>query len=101
MVVFVNRLTLRGSHEDLMKIYEQVAEFFSRQPGLVRYQLIRAVDDPRVYFNIAEWTDAESFRRATRQEAFQTAVRVSEVSTGEPHLCEPVLSGRPVESPAP
>jgi heme-degrading monooxygenase HmoA len=95
MVVFVNQLTLTGDAEELLRIYRSVASYFARQPGLIRYQLVQALDDPRVFFNIAEWTDTESFRRATRQEQFQTAVRVSEVSTGAPHLCTVVLEGLP------
>jgi quinol monooxygenase YgiN len=96
MVVFVNQLTLTGDAEELLRIYRSVAAYFARQPGMIRYQLVQALDNPRVFFNIAEWTDTASFRQATRQEQFQTALRVSEVSIGDPHLCTVVLEGLPV-----
>ncbi|MFC5827902.1 antibiotic biosynthesis monooxygenase family protein [Nonomuraea insulae] len=93
MVVFVNKLTLKGSAQELEKIYAGVAAFFSAQPGFLSYQFLRSESDPNVYINIAAWTDEESFRRATRQEAFRVAARVGKVSTGDPHLCSVVSSG--------
>ncbi|MFG2041502.1 antibiotic biosynthesis monooxygenase family protein [Dactylosporangium sp. NPDC048998] len=92
-VVFVNTLRVTGSAEDLERIYADVAAFFSAQPGLLRYQLLRSTGDPSVYVNIAEWRDLEAFRTATSQEAFRTALRVSAVSTGEPHVCDVVFAG--------
>jgi heme-degrading monooxygenase HmoA len=95
MVVFVNKLVLTGSAEDLESIYADVSTFFAAQPGLIRFQLLRSGKDPSVYINIAEWESAELFRQAVSQEKFQTSVRVSEVSVGDPHLCEVVLRGEP------
>lgn len=92
-VVFVNTLRLTGPAEDLERIYADVATFFRAQPGLVRYQLVRSTSDPGVYVNIAEWRDLAAFRTATSQEAFRTALRVSTVSTGDPHVCEVVSAG--------
>lgn len=92
-VVFVNTLRLTGDSAELERVYADVAAYFAEQPGLIRYQLVRSTADPDVYVNIAEWTDEASFRRATSQERFRTAVRVGSHSTGDPHLCTVVLSG--------
>jgi heme-degrading monooxygenase HmoA len=93
MVVFVNKLTLTGAAEDLEARYAEVAALFRIQPGFVSFALVRSGQDPDVYFNIATWDDEQSFRNATRQEKFRTAVRVSSVSAGDPHLCVVVAQG--------
>jgi heme-degrading monooxygenase HmoA len=95
MVVFVNKVTLTGSAAELERIYSAVAELMSRQPGLVRFQLVRSGTDPNVYFNVAEWRDQESFDRARTQERFAKGERIGAVSTGERHICEIVFEGGP------
>ncbi len=94
MVVFVNKLTLTGEAEDLEALYAKVAAHFRTQPGFISFVFVRSTDDPAVYFNVATWADEQSFRAATRQEKFRTAVRVSAVSTGDPHVCAVVAQGR-------
>ncbi|GAA1852271.1 hypothetical protein GCM10009836_35410 [Pseudonocardia ailaonensis] len=95
MVVFVNTLRLTGDASELEAIYRDVAAHFSRQAGLIGFRLLRSTEDPAVYVNVAEWRDVESFRAATRHPAFRGARRISEVSAGDPHLCETVLEGGP------
>jgi heme-degrading monooxygenase HmoA len=94
MVVFVNKLTRTGEAEDLEALYAKVAAHFRTQPGFISFVFVRSTNDPAVYFNIATWEDEQSFRAATRQEKFRTAVRVSAASTGDPHLCAVVAQGR-------
>lgn len=94
-VVFVNILRPDGAPAELERVYAGVADYFRAQPGLLRYQLVRSTHDPGVYVSIAEWQDAESFRRATAREEFRNAVRVGSVAAIDPHLCEVVLRGGP------
>jgi heme-degrading monooxygenase HmoA len=94
MVVFVNKLTLTGEAADLEALYANVAAHFRTQPGFISFVFVRSTDDPAVYFNVATWEDEQSFRKATQQEKFRTAVRVSSVSAGDPHLCAVIAAGR-------
>jgi len=97
VVVFVNRLTLTGKAEDLERIYADVAEFMETQPGLIRYLLVRSKKDPGIYYNVAEWTDQESFDRALKEPEFRARLaRLSDVIKGEPHLTDVVREGFPV-----
>ncbi|MER5456357.1 MULTISPECIES: antibiotic biosynthesis monooxygenase family protein [unclassified Micromonospora] len=92
MVVFVNKLTLIGAAEDLERHYASVAEYMQTRPGLIRYVLSRSQKDPSTYYNIAEWTDEESFRTALHEPEFRTRLdRLTGIIKGEPHLTEPVF----------
>ncbi|MFY1583643.1 antibiotic biosynthesis monooxygenase family protein [Micromonospora sp. WMMD734] len=92
MVVFVNKLTLIGAAEDLESRYAKVAEYMRTRPGLVSYVLSRSQKDPSTYYNIAEWTDEESFRKALEEPEFRSRLdRLTGIIKGEPHLTEPVL----------
>lgn len=96
MVVFVNKLTLIGTPEDLERIYAHVAEYMRTRPGLIRYQLVRSRNDPGIYFNVAEWTDAESFEAALKEPEFRARLKaLGTVIKGEPHLSDLVEAGEP------
>jgi quinol monooxygenase YgiN len=99
MVIFVNKLTLTGDAGELEKRYEAVAEYMETRPGLIRYVLVRSDKDPGVYFNIAEWTDEESFKRSIKEPEFRARLdALSGLMKGEPHLTVPVFEGGPVQS---
>ncbi|MCQ4044528.1 antibiotic biosynthesis monooxygenase family protein [Streptantibioticus rubrisoli] len=94
MVVFVNKLTLTGSAEDLERIYAHVAEFMLAQPGIIRYQLVRSQKEPGTYFNVAEWQTQEAFENALSEPEFKNRLRaLGSVIKGEPHVCDVVESG--------
>lgn len=94
MVVFVNKLTLTGSAEDLERVYAHVAEFMRTQPGLIRYQLVRSQKDRGIYFNVAEWEDQASFEKALEEPEFRARLKaLGTVIKGEPHIADLVESG--------
>ncbi|MFI1712119.1 antibiotic biosynthesis monooxygenase family protein [Streptomyces litmocidini] len=69
-VTFVNRFTVHGTAEEFEEVFARTSAFMARQPGFVRHSLLREVDDPVVYVNLAVWTDRASFRRAVRHPEF-------------------------------
>ncbi|EMF53311.1 MULTISPECIES: antibiotic biosynthesis monooxygenase family protein [Streptomyces] len=94
-VVFVNKLTLIGDAEEFESRYEAVGAFMETQPGLVRYSLVRSTKDDSVYFNIAEWDDEDTFRKALAEPEFRRRLdALTGLIKGEPHLSLPVRQGR-------
>lgn len=63
-VTFVNRFTVLGTAEEFEEVFARTSAFMARQPGFVRHNLLREVDDPAGYVNLAVWTDQASFQRA-------------------------------------
>ncbi|KFF97870.1 antibiotic biosynthesis monooxygenase [Streptomyces europaeiscabiei] len=94
-VVFVNKLTLIGDAEEFENRYEAVGTFMETQPGLIRYSLVRSSKDESIYFNIAEWEDEETFRKALAEPEFRTRLdALTGLIKGEPHLSVPVRQGQ-------
>ncbi|WP_208719791.1 antibiotic biosynthesis monooxygenase family protein [Amycolatopsis circi] len=94
MVVFMNKLILTGSAEELESAYAKVAEFMLGQPGLVSYKFLRSVADPGVYFNIAEWTDRAALDKAMADPEFHARVsKVFPLIKGDPHIATVVQDG--------
>lgn len=86
-VIFVNKFTVHGPSEEFERVFAETSEFMARQPGFLRYTLLRRADEPHSYLNIAHWSDAESLRRAVARPEFRphaTALRA--LSTSEPNL---------------
>lgn len=87
MVTFVNMFTLHTSPEEFEQAFAQISEFMGRQPGFLRYTLLRQVNERNSYVNIAHWRDAESFRRAVTHPGFRShAAAIRAVSTSESSL---------------
>nr|BFF02986.1 hypothetical protein GCM10020241_46610 [Streptoalloteichus tenebrarius] len=98
VVVFVNKLILTGSPEELEAAYAEVAEFMLTQPGLVRFQFVRSLEHPEVYFNIAEWEDKESLDRSLADPEFHARVsRVFPLIKGDPHVTTVIQRGAPAQ----
>lgn len=69
-ITFVNQFTLTGSPEEFEKSFNDTAEFFRTQPGLLTYTLHKHLEEPDKYVNIARWTDAQALRTAVRHPDF-------------------------------
>jgi quinol monooxygenase YgiN len=92
VVVFINKLTLTGSAEELERRYAHVAEFMKAQDGIIRYQLMRSQKDANVYFNVAEWVDKAALDRALTSPEFRTRLApVMELIKGDPHVADIIL----------
>jgi quinol monooxygenase YgiN len=99
VVVFVNKLTVVGPTDEMEAIYAKIGDFMSVQDGIIRYLLVRSTKQANIYFNIAEWKDAESFQRALKQEAFQTLyATLKPLIKGDAHLSEVAQEGTAVSA---
>jgi monooxygenase len=116
-VTFVNRFTVHGPTEEFEEVFAQTSAFMARQPGFVRHSLLRDVDHPDGYVNLAVWTDSDSFRRAVKHPEFAPhaaalralsrsenalfAPRLSVTAAGTVGATAPAPSSSPASSPAP
>lgn len=93
MVTLINKFTVSGNAEDFERLWKASSEFMLDQPGFISFRLVRSLADRSVYFNVAEWADAESHIRVMRGPGFQTHLaELATVARAEPSLCEVVLS---------
>ncbi|MER8048067.1 antibiotic biosynthesis monooxygenase family protein [Streptomyces sp. NPDC094032] len=69
-VMFVNRFTVHGPAEEFEEVFARTSAFMARQPGFVRHRLLRELDDPAAYVNLAVWADRASFLRAVGRPEF-------------------------------
>ncbi|GGQ86092.1 antibiotic biosynthesis monooxygenase family protein [Couchioplanes azureus] len=100
-VVFVNRFTVQAQPEHFERIFADTSAYFARQPGFVRHTLVRHVDQPGAYVNIAQWRDASSLRQAVAHPDFGPhAAALRAISTSDPNLYE-VCQHQSVDQRAP
>ncbi|MFE6458621.1 antibiotic biosynthesis monooxygenase family protein [Streptomyces cinereoruber] len=84
---FVNSFTLRTSPEMFEEIFARTARFLEDRPGFLGYTLVRHVDEPDRYVNIARWSDPAAFRAAVTDAAFAPhAQALRAVSTSSSNL---------------
>jgi long-chain acyl-CoA synthetase len=92
MVTLVNKFTVTADTAEFERIWKASSEFMRQQPGFIRFRLVRSMQDPMVYINIADWADAESHRRVLGGQGFQAHLaELAAVAKPEPHLCDVVL----------
>ncbi|GAA3990733.1 antibiotic biosynthesis monooxygenase [Thermobifida alba] len=93
MIILVNQFVDVVSPREFEEAFAEVAAFLERQPGIIRYDLLRHLDREDSYVNIAVWTDLDSFRTATTGERFaRTAAPLRELCRGVPQLFRSVRS---------
>jgi len=92
MVILVNKFTVTTDPAEFERIWAASSHFMRQQPGFINFRLVRSLQDPQVYINIAEWADAESHGRALQSDNFQAHIsELANVAKPEPHLCDMVL----------
>jgi monooxygenase len=88
-LVFVNHFTVRAEPEHFERVFAETSEHFARQPGFVGHTLVRRLDRPDEYVNIARWTDQAAFQNALAHPGFAPHARsLRAISTGDSHLYE-------------
>lgn len=93
VVTLVNKFTVTADPAEFERIWTDSSDFMRQQPGFISFRLLRSLQDPQVYINIAEWADAESHRRVLQSDDFQTHISaLANVAKPEPHLCDMVLA---------
>ncbi|MER5940436.1 antibiotic biosynthesis monooxygenase family protein [Streptomyces sp. NPDC001928] len=91
MLVFINRFTVTGDPLEFERAFAETADHLARQPGFIRYRLVRSTDDPRSYANVAEWETAQALRDALRGPEFdEHARRLRELARSEPRFYDVV-----------
>ncbi|MEV7503802.1 antibiotic biosynthesis monooxygenase family protein [Streptomyces sp. NPDC093018] len=70
MITLINRFEVTGSVEEFEHAFDGTSAFFAAQPGFVRHRLLRHLDRPGHYVNVADWEDTRSFQQALRQPEF-------------------------------
>ena len=93
MVTLINKFTVAGESSDFVRIWQQSSEFMRQQPCFISFRLVRSLNNPDVYINIAEWADAESHQRVVGSPNFQQHIaELAAVAVPEPNLCEVVIA---------
>ncbi|GHB16600.1 hypothetical protein GCM10010377_02880 [Streptomyces viridiviolaceus] len=84
---FVNSFTLRATPEEFEDAFARTARFMERQPGFLGYTLVRHLEEPHSYVNIARWKDVASFRAAVGHAEFRPhAEALRAISTSRSNL---------------
>jgi long-chain acyl-CoA synthetase len=92
MVTMVNKFIVSEDPDSFAQVWEASSQFMCNQPGFINFRLVRSVSDPKVYFNISDWKDAESHQRVLRSSAFQDHIaELAAVAVPEPNMCEVVI----------
>lgn len=85
VVIFINRFTVHGSPEEFERAFAESTEFMRRQPGFLRYTLLREVAKHDSYLNIAYWQDGQSLRAAVGRPEFQAHVAALRALSSREH----------------
>src|SRR2546430_409409 len=92
MVTMVNKFTVTADPAEFERIWTASSDFMRKQPGFISFRLMRSLQDPQVYINIAEWADAESHMRVLQTDDFRAHItELATVAKPEPYLCDVVL----------
>jgi long-chain acyl-CoA synthetase len=92
MVTLVNKFTVTADPAEFERIWAASSHFMRHQPGFISFRLVRSLQDPQVYINIAEWADAQAHGRALESADFRAHIsELANVAKPEPYLCDMVL----------
>lgn len=86
-VTLLNSFTVSGPAEEFEKAFAETSAYFAGQPGFIEHSLLKKLDEPGAYVNVARWTDQRSLRQAVAQPEFQpheAALRA--LATSNPRL---------------
>ena len=96
MVTLINRLTVTGCPKEFEGLLHGITEHMKAQPGFLSHQLYRSQHNPAVYVEIAEWSDAESHRKAMQSNAFVDRVKqLRALASAEPDVFTTVAAADP------
>jgi heme-degrading monooxygenase HmoA/uncharacterized protein YndB with AHSA1/START domain len=83
-VTLLNSFTVSGSGEAFERAFHETSAYFAQQPGFIEHSLLKKLDEPGAYVNVARWTDQRSLRQAVARPEFQqheAALRALAVSS--------------------
>jgi heme-degrading monooxygenase HmoA/uncharacterized protein YndB with AHSA1/START domain len=70
-VTLLNSFTVSGSGEAFERAFHETSAYFAQQPGFIEHSLLKKLDEPGAYVNVARWTDQRSLRQAVARPEFQ------------------------------
>lgn len=71
-VTLLNSFTVSGPAEEFEKAFHDTSAYFAGQPGFIEHSLLKKLDEPGAYVNVARWTDQRSLRQAVAHPDFQS-----------------------------
>jgi len=100
VVIFMNKFKVRSTPGEFERVFEENTALLRRQPGFIRFRLVRSSRHPDVCFNIAEWENADAHQRVVQSEEFQAHIRdLSAVAESDIDMYSVVLEGHPESQP--
>jgi long-chain acyl-CoA synthetase len=92
VVILLNKFTLTTAPEEFERIFAESSEFMKNQPGFISHTLVKSLQRPNVYVNIAHWESAEDHLRVVSSEGFREHIsQLATVARAEPDLYSAVL----------
>lgn len=87
-VILINKFNVDASEADqLLKAWEEDANYFKRQPGFISTQLHRGIAGSCVFLNYAVWESVAHFKAAFNNPEFQAALgKYPHSAVTAPHL---------------
>jgi heme-degrading monooxygenase HmoA len=74
-VILINKFDVDPAEADqLLKAWEEDANYFKRQPGFISTQLHRGIAGSGVFLNYAVWESVEHYKPAFRSREFQAMI---------------------------
>jgi quinol monooxygenase YgiN len=70
MITLVNKVTVTGDLAEFERANLALAEFMREQPGARRFQLLRSMERPDVFVEVAEWDSREHHAAAISAPGF-------------------------------
>jgi len=93
MVTLINYFTVQGDSAEFERVFEASSEFMVNQPGFISHRLVKSINKPGCYVNIALWESAEAHMNVVRSEGFARHLKeLAEVATASPDLYSDVLT---------
>ncbi len=92
-ITLLNSFTVSGSAEEFEKAFHETSAYFAGQPGFIEHSLLKKLDEPRAYVNVARWTDQRSLRQAVAHPDFQShEAALRSLAVSNPRLFEVCFS---------
>ncbi|MFE7898048.1 antibiotic biosynthesis monooxygenase family protein [Streptomyces sp. NPDC057424] len=74
MVVLLSEFRLESESEGFRDVFAETAGFFRAQPGYLKHQLVRSLDDPLTQVSVSYWENNEAVRHMAAQPEFQDVI---------------------------
>jgi heme-degrading monooxygenase HmoA len=85
------RFQVTGDPAEFERVFAATAAPLTRKSGFIGYRLVRSVDDPGVYVNVADWPTSDDLHAATKDPGFaENARALRALARSEGSVCQSV-----------